>query len=407
MDTKDGLEGDEDSVARLAQQRGFDKCPVCWTLVVYDAVVTECAHKFCANCLSTLSAQSFSFTCPSCRMMCLTVKTIPAKNLYREIKQFTCPAPECPAEVVMTLEEFDNHIRRQCPSRLIKCGCGTLVKGDLYEKHQRSVHPKIRCNECDEDVFTGLVHLCPKDSVDCFQCHEAFPRQSLPEHILACPQRQTKCNSCGLPGTQTVISQHQSTCTVELCPFCARRFRADKLLQHTCHSTPVACPISTCSFKGHYGLLGRHIVSHPELCDTGIFSETAPTIYVVADEETPADVWFARKIADYSTTMLVRFFGQLLLRRDTLISKTSPRLSLLETNPVHYSAASLHRLFSDIGPINICSLFIQGLITHKEGEIIAQLERQYKCPVSGIPPSLVHFNLSFLSSDPIPLPHSY
>ena len=126
MDTKDGLEGDEDSVARLAQQRGFDKCPVCWTLVVYDAVVTECAHKFCATCLSTLSAQSFSFTCPSCRTMCLTVKTIPAKNLYREIKQFTCPALECPAEVVMTLEEFDNHIRRQCPSRLIKCGCGTL-----------------------------------------------------------------------------------------------------------------------------------------------------------------------------------------------------------------------------------------------------------------------------------------
>ena len=90
MDTKDGLEGDEDSVARLAQQRGFDKCPVCWTLVVYDAVVTECAHKFCANCLSTLSAQSFSFTCPSCRMMCLTVKTIPAKNLYREIKFVIC-----------------------------------------------------------------------------------------------------------------------------------------------------------------------------------------------------------------------------------------------------------------------------------------------------------------------------
>ena len=402
-----GLDGEEDSVTRLAQQRGFDKCPVCWVLVITDAVVTECAHKFCASCLSTLSAQSFSFTCPSCRTMCLTMKTIPAKKLYREIKQFTCPAPGCPSEVVMTLAEFEKHIRKQCPSRLIKCGCGSLVKGDLYEIHQRSVHPKIQCTECNEDAFTGLVHLCPKDSVACFQCHESFFRQSLPGHILACPHRKIKCTSCGLPGTQIAIHHHQSTCRIELCPFCERRFRADKLLQHACPSTPVACPIANCSFKGHYDILGRHIRSHPELCDTGIFSEIAPTIYVVADEDTPTDVWFARKISDDSTTMLIRFFGDLSFRRDTLISKTSPRLTRLETSRAHYSAASLHRLFSDIGPLNISALFTQGLLTHKEGEIIAQLERQYKCPVNGIFPSLGLFNFPFLSSDPFPLPSSY
>jgi len=339
--------------------------------------------------------------------MCLTVKTIPAKKLWRKIKQFTCPALECPTEVVMTLEEFENHIRKECPSRLIKCACGILTKGALYEEHRRSVHPKIRCNKCVEDVFTGLVHLCPKDLVDCFQCHGAFWRQNLADHILECPQRQTKCISCGLPGTQSDIYQHQSTCTVELCPFCARRFRTDKLLQHSCHSKPVACPISGCSFKGHYEILGRHIVSHPELCDTGIFSETSPTIYVVTDEETPGDVWFGRKIADYSTTILIHFFGQLPFRQDTLISKTSPRLSLLETNLAHYSPASLHRLFSDIASYNISTLFTQGLLTHKEGELVAQLERQYKCPVNGTSPPLVNFNLSFLSSGPFPFPRSY
>ena len=50
METKDNsdLEGDEDSITRIAQQRGFDKCPICWVLVIAKAIVTECGHKFCA-----------------------------------------------------------------------------------------------------------------------------------------------------------------------------------------------------------------------------------------------------------------------------------------------------------------------------------------------------------------------
>ena len=410
METKDdcGIEGDEDSITRLAQQRGFDKCPVCWILVITKAVVTECGHKFCAPCLDTLTGQSFSFTCPSCRALCLAVKTIPARKLYREVNQFTCPAPECSSGPVMTLKEFETHLRKQCPGRSIKCGCGTLVKAALYDHHQRSVHPKLQCNECGGDAFAGLPHLCPKDLLDCFQCNKAFSRQNLPRHILKCPQRQTQCNSCGLSGTQTFIDQHQSTCTVERCPFCTRRFRADKLPYHACHSTPIACPISDCSFKGHYSFLERHITSHPELCDTGIFSETSPTIYVVSDEENPDDVWFARKITDYSTTMAIRFFGHRSFRPDTIVSKTSPRLAVLETNPPHYSGVSLNRLFSNIGTLNINSLYTQGLLTHKEGEIISRLERQYKCPVTEPTPPLVQFNFPlFPFNENPPPPSSY
>ncbi len=37
----EGVEGEENSVTRLAQQRGFDKCPICLTLVIADSVVTE------------------------------------------------------------------------------------------------------------------------------------------------------------------------------------------------------------------------------------------------------------------------------------------------------------------------------------------------------------------------------
>lgn len=379
----EGVEGEENSVTRLAQQRGFDKCPICLTLVIADSVVTECAHKFCAPCLTTLSAQSFTFTCPSCRTQCLTVKTIRAKKIYREIKQFTCPAPECPPEVVMTLDEFEQHIRKECPSRLIKCDCGSLVKGSLYADHQLSAHPKTRCNACNEDVFTGLVHLCPKDEIDCVQCCETVSRQSLAEHMEACPQRKIKCKTCGLPGPQNVIRPHQSACVIESCRFCGRRFRSDKLLQHFCHSAPVACPIFGCTFQSHYQMIGHHLASHPELYDTGIFSETTPTLYVITDEEPSDDVWFGQKLEDYGSTIMVRVFGQLPLSRDIVIAKTSPRLSLLETDPLNFSSGTLNRLFSDISPLNICSLFTQGLFTHKESEIVAHLERQYKSTVVG------------------------
>ncbi len=391
----EGLEGDEDSVTLVAQQRGFDKCPVCWTLVVRDAVLTECAHKFCGPCLATLSAQSFSFSCPSCRTMCLTVKTIHVTKVYRETKQFTCPS-EC-SSAVMTLEEFDEHIRRKCPSRLIKCDCGTLVKGALYERHRQSVHPKTLCDTCGEEVLKGLYHLCPEESLKCVNCQHLVRRRSLKEHFAGCPLRKAKCESCGLSGPLNVIRQHQTRCILELCPYCTRLFRSDKLLQHACHSKPVSCPIKMCPFKGHYRVLERHMSSHPELYDTGIFSETEPTIYVVTDEKNPTEVRFARKIADYSNRIMVNYFG-LGFNSNEIISKDSPRASLLDKALTsQYSPASLHRLFSDLSQRNIRTLFTQGMLTHKEGEIISKLEIQYKHQFECFP-SFASLDLSFFPS---------
>ena len=43
-----GLKGEEKSVLSLAQQRGFDKCPVCLQLIMGQAIITECGHKFCS-----------------------------------------------------------------------------------------------------------------------------------------------------------------------------------------------------------------------------------------------------------------------------------------------------------------------------------------------------------------------
>jgi len=120
------------------------------------------------------------------------------------------------------------------------------------------------------------------------------------------------------------------------------------------------------------------MVTHPQLTDTGIFSETEPAIYVVSDEKNPTEVRFARKITDYPHRILVNYFG-LGLNPNEFILKDSPRLSLLtEVLPSQYSPASLHRLFTDCTSNNIQSLFTQGLLTHKEGEIISQLEIQYK-----------------------------
>ena len=120
------------------------------------------------------------------------------------------------------------------------------------------------------------------------------------------------------------------------------------------------------------------MTSHPQLYDTGIFSKTEPTIYVVSDEKNPTEVRFARKITDYSNRILVNYFG-LGLHSNEFILKDSPRLSLLtRALSSQYSSGSLHRLFTDLDPHNIQSLFTQGLLTHKEGAIISKLEIQYK-----------------------------
>ncbi len=120
------------------------------------------------------------------------------------------------------------------------------------------------------------------------------------------------------------------------------------------------------------------MVTHPQLADTGIFFETDPTIYVVSDEKNPTEVRFARKITDYPNRILVNYFG-LGFNSNEFILNDSPRLSLLtEVLPSQYSPASLHRLFTDCASNNIQSLFMQGLLTHKEGEIISKLEIQYK-----------------------------
>ena len=120
------------------------------------------------------------------------------------------------------------------------------------------------------------------------------------------------------------------------------------------------------------------MMTHPQLVDTGVFSETTPTIYMVSDEKTPTEIRFARKITDYPHRILVNYFG-LGLNSNEFILKDSPRLSLLtEVLPFQYSPASLHCLFTDYTSNNIQSLFTQGLLTHKEGEIISQLEIQYK-----------------------------
>ena len=134
------------------------------------------------------------------------------------------------------------------------------------------------------------------------------------------------------------------------------------------------------------------MASHPALYDTGIFSKTEPTIYVVADETNPTEVQFAQKIADYSNGILVNYFGRGIGQSTEIISKESPRVSLIDKALTsQYSPASLYRLFSDFSPDNMLNLFTKGLLTHKEAEIISQLEIQYKHQFENVP-SFSSFN---------------
>ncbi len=116
-----GIKGEEISVLGLAQQRGFDRCPVCMKLVIKKTIVTECGHKFCSQCVQDLKDHSLtphSFQCPLCRK--LTKNFISSSLIYRNIKQFNCPGSRC-SVIDMDLDEFETHIWFNCNSRKIEC----------------------------------------------------------------------------------------------------------------------------------------------------------------------------------------------------------------------------------------------------------------------------------------------
>ena len=142
LDPPPGSHPKVNSTLFLAQERGFDLCPVCLDLVICDAILTECGHRFCFSCLSQLLKKG-TYICPTCRATCLSSQTLACRLLYRDIKQFSCPG--CSAKD-LTLTEFDHHIRHECTVRTVQCTeCSTWCPAKDLDRHLKvcSIYPGL------------------------------------------------------------------------------------------------------------------------------------------------------------------------------------------------------------------------------------------------------------------------
>ena len=374
-----GLKGEEKSVLSLAQQRGFDKCPVCLQLIIGQAIITECGHKFCSECIKDLEKYSLlesAFECPLCRTP--TKNIIASSLIYRNIKQFNCPGQSCFMSD-MDLNEFEKHIWFECNSRKIQCECGQIILASDWTAHEKSVHyPPPKC-ACGEYLYVNRDHRCQYTKIKCEKCDKLVTQKELDYHLQTTCHLAKECKCCGLSGTVEAVKIHQEECTISNCIFCDEIFRIDKLSLHQsiCSQRLFKCVVEGCTKKMSFDDLKTHFTTdHPILSDTGIFSAKKNVLFLLMDDqENPC---IGRKIDETDDMIKFTYIGWK-IKYDEWISKSSSRFLSLEDNIdeilSNFSWSIFPRIFIKGG---LGSLIKNDLLSHKDVELLCLLERTYK-----------------------------
>ncbi len=379
-----GIKGEEKSVLALAQQRGFDRCPICMQLVIKKAIVTECGHKFCLPCIQDLKLHStarLSFECPLCRNP--TKQIIASSLIYRNVKQFNCPGTYCSVSD-MELDEFENHIWFQCNSRQIQCECGEQVEAINWITHEKTFHYPLSQCQCGITLYRKREHTCKYTNIGCEKCEKLVAQKDLVDHLQTSCPFAAECKCCGLPGTMTDITIHQVNCTVENCNLCDEIFRSDKLGQHQsiCPNRPFECVIEGCTEKMPFDVLKSHFITdHPVLVDTGIYSEKKNLLYMVIDTKSLPCI--GEKIDESEESIKFRYIGWG-MRYDEWIPKSSSRILSLENNVDQLLSSRPWSIFPKIFTTGgLGSLIKHNGLSHKDVELLCYLEQTYKESIRG------------------------
>ena len=372
-----GIKGEDKSVLELAQKRGFDGCPVCMQLVIEKAIITECGHKFCSQCIKNLKKYAMtlhSFECPLCRNP--TKKIISSSLIYKDIKQFNCPGQHCSA-IDMELAEFEDHIWFRCNSRKIQCECEKQILAVNWAAHQKT-HPPLQCR-CGENIYMKRKHTCKYTNITCEKCNQIVIQKDLSQHLQTSCGLAAECKCCGLPGTIENIKTHQVECTVQNCKSCDEIFRVDKLDQHQriCPQRAFECMIEGCTEKMPFDALKTHFITdHPVLIDTGVYGRKKNSLYLLID--TKSYPCIGRKIDVTEEDIKFSYIGWD-TRYDEWIPKSSPRIRSLEHNVDQLLSSRPWTIFPKIFILGgLGSLIKNDLLSHKDVELLCHLEQNYK-----------------------------
>ena len=186
MNNYSTFKGTEESILNLIKPLGFDICPVCREIVIYNSCIPTCGHKHCNKCLQELLIQGKlkitrsvsddgdsnndndkyiqEYKCSMCRKR---QTDIPLRLSITDLKHkiYSCLSNKCNGER-FTLKEFEDHVFYKCPDRKILCkeddieiDCKEEIKSSQYKAHIDK-HLKIR--DC--------LHAFLDEDEICFEC---------------------------------------------------------------------------------------------------------------------------------------------------------------------------------------------------------------------------------------------
>lgn len=385
-------EGEADSVLALARERGFDKCPICLELVVSQAVVTSCGHKFCEPCLGRhidFQRQQHQelFGCPTCKELC-GPRLLHCLVFFRDVKLFSCPFRQCEKKN-MSLVTFEEHIRYRCPGRRVRCHCGSVFPAPEYLAHLTGVHGGETCRACGQRTWEQKSEHekgCPELPTTC-DCGITFLRKAQAEHQqTSCALRVVRCSLCGQPGRVGDTEKHQRLCSAIRCVGCSRIFRADQYARHeeACKAAWYPCGYEQCTFRGAPDELYFHLQTvHPtgNFTDTGIYGETEDKIFFWIDSEKRQVL--ARVTATKENEFLVHILGWA-GNPPVWVSRSSPNLKVLNEQNVSEFMRDPPEKYPYIFPdafddFVMIDLFDQAKVSYRDARLLVQLERYYRC----------------------------
>lgn len=176
-------------------------CPICKTAFV-DPVTTKCGHTFCQECIKSTKNSALLFTCPVDRKpIAGEIERSPylVSGLVNDLVA-KCPFSSRGCTFKDKRWLLTNHVESHCQYVRVLCSppCDKLVQRRHYTEDQCS-HVVVECpNKCgitlvQTDLDSHISLSCPKQLVQCPDCHVEQLRENAQGHALSCEMAVLKC----------------------------------------------------------------------------------------------------------------------------------------------------------------------------------------------------------------------
>ena len=208
-------------------------CIICKDPKIEKIMLYPCHHFICNICVSKLPEAK----CPECRTL-FSSKINLFSNKFLNMK-VSCPYSECEkVNILMSHEELQNHIDKECNFSEILCECNCYINKEDWEQHKNTVcleqnksceYCKIMINMKDMKIHHQIE--CKEIEIECSEmdCKYRASRTTILSHVIDCEFRFIKCNidNCKKSGPYKYMKEHLNICSVWRCNICKMDFPSD------------------------------------------------------------------------------------------------------------------------------------------------------------------------------------